>query len=113
MLRKFKYYILENRIILYTDNMALSFILRKQQENERRVRWVMEMFEYLMDIKHIPRKKNVVADGFSRQGVHESCLVKVLAESYELKLYAVYHMLTTGEMDVELPVLKEKDITGS
>ncbi|KAJ9068945.1 hypothetical protein DSO57_1023485 [Entomophthora muscae] len=52
--------------------MVLSFILSKQQENSRRVRWVMEMSEYLMDIKHIPGKKNVVANGLSRQGVHES-----------------------------------------
>ncbi|KAJ9073465.1 hypothetical protein DSO57_1016177 [Entomophthora muscae] len=87
--------------------MELSFILSKQQENNRHVYWVMEMSEYLMDIKHIPGKKNVVANGLSQQGVHESYLVEVLAESYEPKLYAVYCMLTTGEMNEELPVLKE------
>ncbi|KAJ9061506.1 hypothetical protein DSO57_1019966 [Entomophthora muscae] len=87
--------------------MALFFILSKQQENSRRVHWVMEMFKYLMDIKHIPGKKNIVANGLSQQGVHKSYLMEVLAESYKPKLYAVYCMLTIGEMNMELPVLKE------
>ncbi|KAJ9063288.1 hypothetical protein DSO57_1001726 [Entomophthora muscae] len=67
----------------------------------------MEMSKYLMDIKHISGKKNVVANGLSRQGAHKSYLMEVLEESYEPKLYAVYCMLTTGKMNVKLPVLKE------
>ncbi|KAJ9070911.1 hypothetical protein DSO57_1002541 [Entomophthora muscae] len=87
--------------------MVLSFIPSKQQENGRHVRWVMEMSKYLMDIKHIPEKKNIVTNGLTRQGAHKSYLMKVLAESYEPKLYAVYCMLITGKMNAELPVLKE------
>ncbi|KAJ9072361.1 b(0,+)-type amino acid transporter 1 [Entomophthora muscae] len=75
--------------------MPLSFILSKQQENSRRMRWVMEMSEYLMEIKYIPGKKNIISNGLSRQGAHESYLTETLAESYGPKLYAVYQMLTT------------------
>ncbi|KAJ9054081.1 hypothetical protein DSO57_1018340 [Entomophthora muscae] len=87
--------------------MVLSFILIKQQENGRCVCWVMEMSKYLMDIKHIPGKKNVVVNGLSHQGQQEMYLVELLAGSYKTELFAIYCLLTTGEMDVKVAVLRE------
>ncbi|KAJ9067747.1 hypothetical protein DSO57_1036050 [Entomophthora muscae] len=82
-------------LVGYTNNLVLSFILSKQQENSRQAHWVMEMSKYLMDIKHIPGKKNMVANRMSQQGEQEMYLVEQLAESYETKLFAIYRLLTT------------------
>ncbi|KAJ9059435.1 hypothetical protein DSO57_1002431 [Entomophthora muscae] len=60
-----------------------------------------------MDIKHIPGKKNIVANGLSLQREQEICLVEQLVESYENKLFAIYCLLTTEEIDAEVAVLRD------
>ncbi|KAJ9085350.1 hypothetical protein DSO57_1014975 [Entomophthora muscae] len=65
------------------------------------------MSKYLRDIKQIPGKKNVVADGLSFQGEQEMCLVEQLVESYKTKLFAIYCLLTTEEMNAEVAVLRD------
>ncbi|KAJ9061449.1 hypothetical protein DSO57_1020663 [Entomophthora muscae] len=87
--------------------MVLSFILSKQQENSHWVSWVMEMSKYLIDIKHIPGKKNVVANELLHQGEQETYLVEQLVESYKTKLFAIYYLLKTGEMDAKVAVLRD------
>ena len=70
-LRKFRFYLLGTPFTLFTDNLAVKYILNYTQNNGRRIRWVMEMSEFTFKIMHIKGKDNLVADGLSRQYLHE------------------------------------------
>ncbi|KAJ9085988.1 hypothetical protein DSO57_1008776 [Entomophthora muscae] len=47
--------------------MAVKFIMDNLGTNSQRVCWFLSLLDYDFNIKHIPGKDNVVADGLSRQ----------------------------------------------
>jgi hypothetical protein len=65
-LEKFRIYVYGHRITLYTDNKALTFLNKCTLTSSRIARWVMEIQEYCLDIKHISGMKNLFADALSR-----------------------------------------------
>lgn len=56
----------------------------------------MEMSEYVLEIKHIPNKRNLVTDGLAHQ-LAESFLTKYHGEDYEPELDATFRLLSCGE----------------
>jgi transposase InsO family protein len=65
-LTKFRLYIYGSEVTLYTDNRALSFLDRCTLTSSRITRWVMELQEYNLNIKHISGSQNYLADALSR-----------------------------------------------
>ena len=53
-------------VIVYTDHNPLTFINKMHNKNQRLVRWSLILQEYMLDIRHIRGKDNVIADALSR-----------------------------------------------
>ena len=54
------------KIKVYTDHNPLTFLKTMRNKNQRLVRWSLALQEYNLEIQHIPRSENVVADTLSR-----------------------------------------------
>ena len=64
---KFKPYILGAKVTLYTNHVAIRYLMMKQEAKQRLIRWVLQLQEFDMEIKDKSGSENVVAD-------HLSCL---------------------------------------
>jgi len=61
-----------NPFIVYTDNMAVSFLHSKQTLSRREARWLDLLSEFNLVIKHRPGEHNEVADTLSRLNAIEA-----------------------------------------
>ena len=50
-LEKFRPYILRSKIIIYTDHVALKYLLSKKETKPRVIRWVLLLQEFDLEIK--------------------------------------------------------------
>ena len=50
---------------IWTDNNPLTYLLTKPKLDACEIRWVSKLASYTFDLKHLPGKKNVVADARS------------------------------------------------
>ena len=53
-------------VVVWTDHNPLTFISRMKNKNQRLMRWSIILQEYILDIRHIRGKDNLVADTLSR-----------------------------------------------
>ena len=53
-------------IVVYSDHNPLVFIHKMKGKNQRLLRWSLMLQEYVLDIRHIKGKDNVIADCLSR-----------------------------------------------
>ena len=65
-LEKFQPYILGNKIVIYTDHAALKYLLSKKEAKPRRIRWVLLLQEFDLEIKDKKDSENSVAYHLSR-----------------------------------------------
>jgi len=65
-LQKFRIYVFGREINLYTDNKALSFIHSFALTSSRISRWILQLQEYDLHVKHIRGARNVLADTIYR-----------------------------------------------
>jgi hypothetical protein len=65
-LQKFRIYVFGHELNLYTDNKALSFIHSCALTSNRISRWILQLQEYDLRVKHISGAKNFFADTISR-----------------------------------------------
>jgi hypothetical protein len=65
-LHRFRRYIYGHKVILNTDNKALTFLQKCVVTSNRVARWVMEIEQYDVEIRHIRGVDNGLADLFSR-----------------------------------------------
>jgi hypothetical protein len=65
-LQRFRRYIYGHKVILNTDNKALTFLQKCVVTSNRVARWVMEIEQYDIEIRHIRGVDNGLADLFSR-----------------------------------------------
>ena len=65
-LEKFRPYILGSKIIIYTDHVALKYLLSKKEAKSRLIRWVLLLQEFDLEIKDKKGSKNSVVDDLSR-----------------------------------------------
>jgi hypothetical protein len=65
-LQKIGIYVFGHTIMLYTDNKALSFLHKCALTSNRVARWVIELQQYDVQIRHITGLSNYLADVLSR-----------------------------------------------
>ena len=67
-LQQFDFYVNcpSHAILVYTDHNPLTFLHKMVSKNQRLLRWSLFLQEYVLDIKHIKGKDNVIADTLSR-----------------------------------------------
>ena len=65
-LQRFKIYIHGRKVILFTDNQAITFLQKCVITSNRVARWMMEIQQFDIEIRHIKGVQNHLADVFSR-----------------------------------------------
>lgn len=56
-------------MVIYTDHNPLTFFNSLRGPNQRLIRWSLSLQAYILDIRHIKGKDNLVADALSRAPV--------------------------------------------
>lgn len=64
--KKFRNYLLGNKVKVLTDHHALTFLNTCQLLNARLIRWATFLQEFQLEIKHIPGRENIGADTLTR-----------------------------------------------
>ena len=65
-LDKFRAYLVEYDIIIFTDHSALKYLLTKHNAKARLIRWVLLLQEFNLQIKDKKGVENVAADHLLR-----------------------------------------------
>jgi hypothetical protein len=63
---KFRSYIVNSKVIVYTDHAAIKYLLSKKDAKPRLIRWILLLQEFHMEIRDKKGSDNVVADHLSR-----------------------------------------------
>jgi len=65
-LEKFWSYLVGSKILIYTDQTAIKYLLRKADSKPRLIRWILLLQEFDLVIKDNKGFENLVADHLSR-----------------------------------------------
>ena len=65
-LEKFKSYLVGSKVIIYTDHVAIKYLLNKADSKPRLIRWILLLQEFDLVIRDKKGSENVVADHLSR-----------------------------------------------
>ena len=69
-LKHFEYYVQNGlQIEVFTDHNPLVFLQKMKNENQRLLRWSLQLQEFNIVIRHIPGSRNVIADCLSRNPI--------------------------------------------
>jgi hypothetical protein len=62
---RFRSYIVNSKVIVYTDHAAIKYLLAKKDAKSRLIRWILLLQEFDVEIRDKKGLKNVVADHLS------------------------------------------------
>ena len=65
-LDKFRSYLISSSTIVYSDHVAVRYLMSKQDAKRRLIRWILLLQEFNLTIKDKKGAENVVADHLSR-----------------------------------------------
>ena len=110
-LDKFRFYLIGLDIVIFTDHLALKYLLTKQNSKARLIRWVLFLQEFNIQIRDKKGVENVVSDHLSRLTIaHNTHNPPIFDEFPEESLLTVSispwyahiaNLLVTGELLVE------------
>jgi hypothetical protein len=63
---KFRFHIVNSKVIVYTDHAAIKYLLAKKNAKPRLIRWILFLQEFDVEIRDKKVVENVVADHLSR-----------------------------------------------
>jgi hypothetical protein len=63
---KFRSYIVNSKVIVYSDHTAIRYLLSKKDAKPRLIIWILLLQEFDMEIRYRKESDNVVADHLSR-----------------------------------------------
>jgi len=76
-LEKFRSYLVESKVIIYTDHATIKYLLNKAESKPHLIRWILLLQEFDLVIKDKKGSKNQVADHLSRLVNEEVTLEEV------------------------------------
>lgn len=79
---KFSHWLKGRSFTVWTDNNPLTYLLTKPKLDACEIRWVSKLASYSFDLKHLPGKRNVVADALSRDLFAKPICQRLLKEPY-------------------------------
>ena len=65
-LEKFRTYLIGTKVIVYSDHVALKYLIKKKETKPRLIRWILLLQEFNLEIRHKRGMENLVADHLSR-----------------------------------------------
>jgi hypothetical protein len=63
---KFRSYMMNSKVIVYTDHVDIKYLLAKKDAKPRLIRWILLLQEFDVEIRDKKSVENVVADHLSR-----------------------------------------------
>lgn len=118
-LDKFRSYLLQTKVIVYTDHAALKYLMAKKDAKPRLIRWILLLQEFDIEVRDKKGVENVVADHLSRivqdkvehvdikERFPDEQLFRVQTSSQELPWYAdIVNYLVTREFPADMPKAK-------
>ncbi|XP_013634434.1 PREDICTED: uncharacterized protein LOC106340115 [Brassica oleracea var. oleracea] len=106
---KFRSYLVESKVIVYTDHAALRHLMTKKDAKPRLLRWILLLQEFDLEIRDKPEVENCVADHLSRQKIESGIPIdEGLPEEQIMAIGAVVAVCETGKKLEEVKGTEEK-----
>jgi hypothetical protein len=76
-IEKFRTYLVDAKVMVYTDHATLKYLLTKKDAKPRLIRWILLLWEFDLEIRDKKEVENSVADHLSRLQFKESAELPV------------------------------------
>jgi hypothetical protein len=86
---KLRSYIVNSKVIVYTDHAAIKYLLAKKDGKPRLIRWILLLQEFDVEIREKNGVENVVADHLSRMKRGQDDKVPIKEKMRDDHLYRV------------------------